>query len=108
MSLRSVSLYVLYAGGSLRTRQALFVLDHKHGEPPFAHGGFQPGVVPRFLKVRLEPGRTRPPSPPTAWRPASTSCSPRPTRYRACLLGTFTRTPGQADLSARPASSLIN
>ena len=53
---RALSLYVLYAGGSLRRRQEMFVLDAKRGEPFFAHGGLQAGVVPRFFKMRLDAG----------------------------------------------------
>ena len=109
VSPRVLSFYVLYAGGSLRTRREMFVLDHKHGDPLFAHGGFQPGVVPRFLKVRFEPGA------------AASACAayglapgvhfllaPSHLDTEHCLLGTFTRTPGQADLSARPASTMMN
>ena len=42
---RSLSLYVLYAGGSLRTRQGMFVFDQRPGEAPFAHGAWQPDAL---------------------------------------------------------------
>ena len=53
---RAASLYALYAGGSLRSRREMFVLDQKAGETPFSHGRWQPDTLPRFLKLRLDCG----------------------------------------------------
>ena len=41
-SVHAASLYALYAGGSLRTRREVFVLDQKPGEAPFCHRQWQP------------------------------------------------------------------
>lgn len=104
-----LSSYVLYAGGSLRTREKMFVMDYKQGEPLFAHGGFQPGIVPRFLKVRLDPGREE-----DALAPFGLTAgvhfllAPSYSDSDRCLLGTFRRTPGQADFSAWAASTILN
>jgi hypothetical protein len=107
--LRSISLYVLYAGGSLKTRQSLFVLDHQQGAPPFAHGDLQANVVPRFAKLRLDAG----PDDGVLADFGLTSgvhflLAPSQTDTNRCLLGAFLRTPGQANLSTRPASTAIN
>ncbi len=109
VSLRSVSLYALYAGGSLRARQAMFVLDHRAGDPPFAHGDLQAHVVPRFVKLRLDAGADDA----VLAEYGLTSgvhflLTPSHTDAGRCLLGTFTRTPGQADLSALPVFGLLN
>jgi hypothetical protein len=109
VSPRILSFYVLYAGGSLRTRRQMFVMDHKHGNPLFAHGGFQHGVVPRFLKVRLDAGPDGDALAPFGLSPGvHFLLAPSHTDGGRCLLGTFTRAPGQADLSTRPASTLLN
>lgn len=109
VSLRSVSLYALYAGGSLRHRQGVFVLDHRADEPTFAHGDLQAHVVPRFVKLRLDAG----PDDAALSAYGLTSgvhflLAPSHTDAGRCLLGAFTRTAGQADLSLRPASTLLN
>ena len=44
---RALSLYVLYPGGSLRARRAMFVFDYDQDAPaPFAHGVLRPYAVP--------------------------------------------------------------
>ncbi len=51
---RELSLYVLYPGGSLRARRAMFVFDHRQDNPaPFTHGVLRPDSVPRVFKLRL-------------------------------------------------------
>lgn len=106
---RALSLYVLYAGGSLRRRQEMFVLDAKRGEPFFAHGGLQAGVVPRFFKMRLDAGDDE-----AALASLGLSAgvhfllTPAHTDSGRCLLGAFTRTNGTQDLSAHPASVVMN
>ncbi|MDQ2800241.1 MAG: hypothetical protein M3Y13_11435, partial [Armatimonadota bacterium] len=55
-AVQAISLYALYAGGSLRARQKMFVFDQKPGEAPFAHGAWQPDALPRFFKLRLDCG----------------------------------------------------
>jgi hypothetical protein len=109
VALRSVSLYVLYAGGSLKARRSLFVLDHHQGAPPFAHGDLQANVVPRFAKLRLDAG----PDEDIASEFGLTSgvhflLAPSQTDAGRCLLGAFLRTPGQASLSHFPASIALN
>lgn len=106
-SVRSASLYALYAGGSLRTRRALFVLDQKPGEAPFTHGHWQPETLPRFLKLRLEGGGL--PMPPALGLPEQFSSglaegvlfllAPQHRDDGHALLGTLARIPGTQDLS---------
>ena len=109
VSPRALSFYVLYAGGSLRTRREMFVLDHKHGDPLFAHGGFQQGIVPRFLKVRFDPGADAAACASYGLAPGvQFLLTPSHLDTGRCLLGAFTRTPHQADLSSRPTSTMMN
>ena len=104
---RKLSLYVLYEGGSLRDCRELFVLDYKRGEPVFAHGGFQPGIVPRFFKVCLDASGAD--AIPTDFGlPASGvqfMLAPAHTDSGHCLLATLARAPGAADLSRQPVSA---
>lgn len=107
---RRVSLYVLYAGGSLRAGQGLFVLDARRGEPPFAHGILRLDTVPRFFKVCLDTGAGDP-LPGDFGLPASGVqffLAPTHTDNGGCLLATLARAPGAADLSLRPASPAVN
>lgn len=109
LSPRALSLYVLYAGGSLRRRQEMFVLDTKQGEPFFAHGGLQAGVVPRFFKMRLDAGNDE-----AALASLGLASgvhfllSPTHTDSGRCLLGAFTRQPGTQDLSTHSTPALMN
>ena len=96
----SASLYALYAGGSLRTRRELFVLDQKPGEPPFWHGQWQPETLPRFLKLRLDCG-SLPPPPALGLSPGvSFLLAPQHRDDGHALLATLSRTPSTQDLSA--------
>lgn len=106
---RALSFYVLYAGGSLRRKQEMFVLDYKRGDPLFAHGGLQAGVVPRFLKLRLDAEDDE--AALTAFGLSGGIhflLTPAHTDSGRCLLGAFTRAPGTQDLSARPPSLTMN
>ncbi len=109
VSMRALSLYVLYAGGSLKTRREMFVFDHAPGQALFAHGAFQPGIVPRFFKLRLEAGDD--PSAVDALgltRGVLFFLSPAHTDSGRHLLGTITRNPDTLDLGARPAPATMN
>ncbi len=109
VSPRTLSLYVLYAGGSLRRRHEMFVLDAKRGEPFFAHGGLQAGVVPRFFKMRLDGGDDEPALSALGVSPGvHFLLSPTHTDSGRCLLGAFARTNGTQDLSAFPAPAMMN
>lgn len=106
---RALSVYVLYAGGSLRRRQEMFVLDSKRGEPFFAHGGLQAGVVPRFFKMRLDAGDDEA-ALASLGLPGGVHflLTPTHTDSGRCLLGAFARTNGTQDLSAHPTPVMMN
>ena len=109
---RSVSLYAVYAGGSLRTRRRMFVFDQRPGEEPFAHGVWQPEALPRFFKMRLDCGDA----------PAAAALgltlgltqgvlfflTPHNRDDGRSLLATLARTAGTQDLSGRPAPARLN
>lgn len=98
-TVQAASLYALYAGGSLRTRQEMFVLDQKPGELPFSHGHWQPETIPRFLKLRLDCGDA--PAPPALGLSQGVLflLTPQHRDDGHSLLATLTRTPGTQDLS---------
>lgn len=109
---RSVSLYALYAGGSLRTRRRMFVFDQRPGEASFTHGVWQPETLPRFFKLRLDCGDA--PLPPDL---APTSgltqgvlffLTPQNRDDGRSLLATLARTAGTQDLSTRPTLTRMN
>ena len=107
-AVRSLSLYVLYAGGSLRTRRGLFVFDQKPGEAPFAHGRWQPETLPRFFKLRLDCGDA---PHPLALGPAQGVVfflNPQNRDDGRSLLATLARTPAAQDLGTRPTSTMMN
>ncbi len=107
---RSVSLYALYAGGSLRMRRRMFVFDQRPGEAPFAHGAWQPQTLPRFFKLRLDCGDA----------PADLGLTlgltqgvlfflaPQGRDDGRSLLATLARTPATQDLGARPTPTRMN
>ena len=103
-AVRAASLYALYPGGSLRLRRALFVLDQRPGEAPFAHGQWQPGVLPRFLKLRLDCGGC--PAPPGLPEGTSFLLAPQHRDDGYALLATLARTPGTQDLSTPKPSAM--
>ena len=107
-AVRSLSLYVLYAGGSLRTRQGMFVFDQKPGETAFAHGQWQADVLPRFFKLRLDSGDE--PLPPALGLSNGVLFFLAPHNHDdgRCLLATLARTPAMQDLGARPAPTMMN
>ena len=111
-AVRSVSLYAVYAGGSLRTRRRMFVFDQRAGEEPFAHGVWQPESLPRFFKMRLDCGDA-----PAAAALAPTLgltqgvlffLTPHNRDDGRSLLATLARTAGTQDLSGRPAPARLN
>ena len=50
-AIHSLSLYVLYAGGSLRTRQGMFVFDQKPGEAAFCPRSVAAGYFAPFFQT---------------------------------------------------------
>ncbi len=105
MPVRALSLYVLYAGGSLRGRRGMFVFDQPPGgAAPFTHGAWEPGL-PRAFKLRLH---LPPGSEPPAGLPRSgivVFLAPSHTDGGQCLLATITRTPEMRDIGGQPAPS---
>ena len=105
LRVQSLSLYVLYAGGSLQARRAMFVFDHKPGDAaPFAHGVLLPRRVPRVFKLRLhmEPGRE-----PDGFPSNGTLLflAPSHTDGRQCLLASIARAGDVRDLGVQPMPS---
>ena len=105
---RSLSLYVLYAGGSLRTRQGMFVFDQKPGKAAFAHGLWQPELMPRFFKLRLDAGDE--PLPPALGLSDGVLFFLVPQNHDdgRCLLATLARTPAMQDLGLRAGPKIMN
>ena len=106
--IRAASLYALYAGGSLRECRSVFVLDQKPGEIPFSQGCWQPGILPRFLKLRLDCGDL--PAPPALGFAPGVSflLAPQHRDDGHAVLATLTRTPGTQDLSTPKASAMMH
>lgn len=110
VAFRKLSLYALYEGGSLRDGRGVFVLDSGQGRSLFTAGAWQPGVLPRFLKICLHAGG----DPAQAARfglPArgiQFLLVPSHTDHGGALLATLAPAPGSADLSARPASPVTH
>ncbi len=107
-TVRAASLYALYAGGSLRARREMFVLDQKPGEAPFSHGEWQPGALPRFLKLRLDCGACPPPAALGLTEGVLFLLAPQHRDDGHALLATLTRTPGTRDLSAPKSSPTMH
>ena len=107
-AVRAASLYALYAGGSLRSRRGMFVLDQKAGEMPFSQGRWQPNTLPRFLKLRLDCGVQ--PAPPALGLTQGVLflLAPQHRDDGHALLATLTRTPGTQDLSAPKPSPMMH
>lgn len=106
---RKLSLYVLYQGGSLRDCRELFVLDYQRGEPLFAHGSLQSGVVPRFFKICLDASGAEAIAA-DCGLPASGVqflLAPTHTDSGHCLLATLARAPGASDLGGRSAATAL-
>ena len=104
----SVSLYALYTGGSLRMRRELFVLDQKPGEAPFFHGQWQPGTLPRFLKLRLDCGSLPPPPALGLSQGVSFLLAPQHRDDGHALLATLSRTPSTQNLSAPKTPAMMH
>lgn len=109
---RAVSLFALYAGGSLRTRRRMFVLDQRPGEPPFAHGTWQPDLLPRFLKLRLDCGDASALPAPGLETLTDKSIlfllAPQNRDDGHALLATLARTPGAQDFSIQAPQTTVN
>lgn len=107
---RKLSLYALYEGGSLLAGHGLFVLDCAHGRPLVTHGAFAPTVVPLFLKICVDAEGDAPAAAryglPT--RGVQFFLVPAHTDNGGALLATLSPSPGSADLSTRPASSIAH
>lgn len=108
LAVRSASLYALYAGGSLRARREMFVLDQKAGEMPFSHGQWQPDILPRFLKLRLDCGSQPPPPALGIASGVLFLLAPQHRDDGHTLLATLTRTPGTQDLSVPRPSPIMH
>ncbi len=108
--LRKFSLYALYEGGSLRDSRGVFVLDWAQGHPLFTFGTWQPGSVPRFLKicVHAEDDAAMAPQFGLPLRGVQFFLVPSHTDNGGVLLATLAPSPQSADLSTRPASSVIH
>lgn len=107
-AVHSASLYALYAGGSLRRRRELFVLDQKPGEPPFWHGQWQPETLPRFLKLRLDCGSQPPPPALGLSQGVSFLLAPQHRDDGHALLATLSRTPRTQDLSTPKMPAMMH
>jgi hypothetical protein len=112
-TVHAASLYALYAGGSLRMRRELFVLDQRPGERPFSQGQWQPGMLPRFLKLRLDCGDH--PAPPALGfsefglpEGVSFLLAPQHRDDGHALLATLTRPPGAQDLSTPKMPAMMH
>ena len=108
LPVRSVSLYALYAGGSLRTRRRMFVFDQRPGEVPFAHGVWQPESLPRFFKLRLDCGDASAPTELGLTQGVLFFLTPHNRDDGRSLLATLARTAGTQDLSGKPALMRMN
>ena len=107
-AVRSISLYALYAGGSLRTRRRMFVFDQRPGEAPFAHGVWQPETLPRFFKLRLDCGDAPFPTELGLTQGVLFFLTPQNRDDGRSLLATLARTAGTQDLSGRPTLTRMN
>lgn len=108
LAIRSISLYALYAGGSLQTRQGLFVFDQKSGEAPFTHGEWHQEVLPRFFKLSLEGGDASLPPSLGLTDGILFFLAPHHHDDGRCLLATLTRTPNTQDLGALSVPTMMN
>ena len=107
-AVRSVSLYAVYAGGSLRTRRRMFVFDQRPGEEPFAHGVWQPESLPRFFKLRLDCGDAPGPTELGLTQGVLFFLTPQNRDDGRSLLATLARTAGTQDLGGRPTPTRMN
>ena len=111
-AVRAISLYALYAGGSLRTRRRMFVFDQRPGEAPLAHGEWLPHTLPRFFKLRLDCGEAPQSALQSAPLPLTQGVlfflAPQNRDDGHSLLATLARTPSTQDLSAPPPPTVMN
>ncbi|MCW3062315.1 MAG: hypothetical protein JWQ02_4136 [Capsulimonas sp.] len=102
------SLYLIYEGGNLRSRENLFVFEHREGTPPMLHGSWSQEDLPRFAKIRL----LAPPGASLAGLPLVNGVqfllAPRHTDDGRFLLGALPRTDGTADLGLHASSGMVN
>ncbi len=107
-AVRAVSFYALYSGGSLRTREKMFVFDQRSGEAPFTHGAWQPDLLPRFFKLRLDCGDAPSPSKLGLTQGVLFFLTPQNRDDGCSLIATLAQTPTTQDLSTRPAPTMMN
>ncbi len=107
LPIQAYSLYALYAGGSLRTRRAMFVCDCPAGEAPFQQGQWQPETLPRFCKLRVDVSHSAFAALGLPQGGLVFLLPPAHTDDGRCLLVTITRTPGRSTIQTRPASLLV-
>lgn len=110
LPLRKLSLYAVYAGGSLQTGRGVFVLDYAQDQAPFIMGAWQPHVIPRFVKicVRADGGSAAAAQFGLPARGVQFFLVPSHTDNGGALLATLAPSPHSADLSARPASPVAH
>ena len=102
-AVHAISLYALYAGGSLRTRDKMFVFDQRPGEPPFMHGAWQPESLPRFFKLHIDCGDSPALSGLGLTQGVLFFLAPQNRDDGCSLVATLAHTPTTQDLSARPS-----
>jgi hypothetical protein len=102
LAVHSVSLYLLYAGGSLRSKEGMFVLDKPSpGAPVFAHGKWQKDLPRVFkLRLRLTAGHKAPSGLPQDG--VAFFLTPNNMDGGQCLLTTIPRDQAAQDLGAFP------
>ncbi|BDI31062.1 hypothetical protein CCAX7_31130 [Capsulimonas corticalis] len=102
------SLYLIYEGGDLRTRENLFVFEARAGAPPMLFGSWSQEELPRFAKIRL----LAPPAASLAGLPMVNGVqfllAPRHTDDGRFLLGQLPRTSDAADLGLHAAPGMAN
>ena len=102
------SLYLIYEGGNLLTRENMFVFEHRAGAPPMLFGSWNQDQLPRFAKIRL----LAPPGVELAGLPLVNGVqfllAPRHTDDGRFLLGRLPRTGGTSDLGLHGATGMVN
>lgn len=107
-AVRAVSFYALYAGGSLRTREKMFVFDQRPGEAPFTHGVWQPDSLPRFFKLRLDCGDVPAPASLGFQQGVLFFLTPQNRDDGCSLLAKLAYTPVTHDLGTGSAPTMMN
>ena len=102
------SLYLIYEGGNLQTRENLFVFEHRAGTPPMLFGSWNQEELPRFAKIRL----LAPPGASLSGLPLVNGVqfllAPRHTDDGRFLLGALPRANGASDLGLHATPGMAN